>query len=210
MSSVLIGLLANLRPLRVGDFIFNFMLTINHNKETTNPTPANHQGIPEESTLSFALGKERSGFSAREITRIVEDVYSRYADQFNIHQVSFLSFLLDLSVPAKETTIPDDFFSVLPESIKNPVTIYEGRERDYFTLSLLPLQGATLENNVWGRYYKSISHCKLYTMIVAPPASGKGVMNDAKHLFSAIEKQRRDMYKTFTMPVLKKRQPKED
>ena len=37
-------------------------------------------------------------------------------------------------------------------------------------------------------------------MIVAPPASGKGVMNDAKHLFSAIEKQRRDMYKTFTIP----------
>ena len=28
----------------------------------------------------------------------------------------------------------------------------------------------------------------------------KRVMNDAKHLFSAIEKKRRDMYKTFTIP----------
>ena len=64
----------------------------------------------------------------------------------------------------------------------------------------MSLLGTTLQNNVRGRYDKTIAHCNLYTMIVAPPASGKGVMNDAKHLFSAIEKQQRDVCKTFSIP----------
>jgi hypothetical protein len=67
--------------------------------------------------------------------------------------------------------------------------LYEGRGKGLFYVeSITSSRGYTLQNNVWGRYNKSISHCNLYTMIVAPPASGKGVMNDAKHLFSAIEK----------------------
>ncbi|MGC6429408.1 MAG: DUF3987 domain-containing protein [Jejuia sp.] len=162
---------------------------------------ANRGGVPIDKTIDYAIIKA-SGLSEREILSTVKSAYKNVEQfgQFAPKPVSSLSHLTSLSHSAEKKNIPDKFYSALPESIKTPAMLYEGRERDYFTLSLLPLLGATLQNNVWGRYNRSISHCNLYTMIVAPPASGKGVMNDAKHLFSAIEKQRRDMYKTFTIP----------
>ena len=162
---------------------------------------ANRGGVPIEKTIECALIRAFA-LPEKEVLRTIKSAYKNVEQfgQFAPKPVSSLSSLSSLSHSEINDTIPDKFYSVLPEPIKTPAMLYEGRERDYFTLSLLPLLGATLENNVWGRYNKSISHCNLYTMIVAPPASGKGVMNDAKHLFSAIEKQRRDMYKTFTIP----------
>ena len=162
---------------------------------------ANRGGVPIDKTIDYALIKAL-GLSEKEIISTVKSAYKNVEQfgQFAPKPVSTLSSLTSLSHSVQKKTIPDKFYSALPESIKTPVMLYEGRERDYFTLSLLSLLGATLQNNVRGRYNKSISHCNLYTMIVAPPASGKGVMNDAKHLFSAIEKQQREVCKTFSIP----------
>lgn len=81
--------------------------------------------------------------------------------------------------------IPDCVYENLPEPLKQLTEKFEGRERDIILLSSLGVISSCLPN-VYGIYRTNRVSCNLYLFIIAPPASGKGVMNWTKKLIEPI------------------------
>jgi len=81
--------------------------------------------------------------------------------------------------------IPDIVYSMLPDLLRDACMEFTvKRERDIFFLGSLSLISGCLPN-VSGIYDKRKVFCPIYTMIIAPPASGKGVLN---HSLKYVEK----------------------
>ncbi len=78
--------------------------------------------------------------------------------------------------------IPDWVFDTLPYVLKEGASAFsDRRKRDvYFTSALAILSGCL--PNVTGVYFQERVHPHLYTFVIAPPASGKGVLKNAKRL----------------------------
>lgn len=76
----------------------------------------------------------------------------------------------------------------VPEFILNLTAPFEGRERDVVLLSSLGVISATLPK-VFGIYDGYRYSPNLYVLIIAPPASGKGIMNKSKKLIDKIHQQ---------------------
>lgn len=72
--------------------------------------------------------------------------------------------------------IKEDVYNNLPLILKSITDKFEGRERDIILLSSLGVTSACLPN-VQGLYDNRIVYTNLFVFIIAPPASGKGVMN---------------------------------
>lgn len=81
--------------------------------------------------------------------------------------------------------IPDEVFENLPEQLKKITENYDGRERDIILLSSLGVLSSCMPN-VIGVYDKRGFSPNLYLFIIAPPASGKGVMTKAKLLIDPV------------------------
>ena len=81
--------------------------------------------------------------------------------------------------------IEDEVINNLPPSLKKLVSHFEGRERDIVLLSALGVLSGCLPN-MYGVYDGKSIHPNLYIMIIAPPASGKGVMNHSRKLVEQI------------------------
>lgn len=84
--------------------------------------------------------------------------------------------------------IPEEVYESLPDILKELTALFTGRERDVVLLSSLSALSGLMPN-VFGMYDGRKVYTNLYLMIVAPPASGKGVMNFAKHLIMPIHKK---------------------
>ncbi|NVO12297.1 MAG: DUF3987 domain-containing protein, partial [Bacteroidales bacterium] len=98
--------------------------------------------------------------------------------------------LEDLKDSLKETpTIPDDIIPNLPEILKNGISTFtDKRERDVFlTGALVNLSGCFY--NVSGIYDQEKVYLNLFCFIIAPAASGKGVLNFSKNLASKVHKK---------------------
>lgn len=83
--------------------------------------------------------------------------------------------------------LPEIIYENLPDFLKRLTNPFTGRERDIILLSSLGVLSASLPN-VFGVYDRNRFSPNLYLLIIAPPASGKGVMNMSKKL---IEKTHR-------------------
>jgi hypothetical protein len=72
-------------------------------------------------------------------------------------------------------TIPDEVFEKLPNILKDGTSAFEDRrKRDvFFTAAIAILSGCLPK--VTGIYHQERVYTHLYTFIIAPPASGKGV-----------------------------------
>lgn len=81
--------------------------------------------------------------------------------------------------------LPESVYSNLPEPLKQITNLFEDRERDIILLSSIGVISSCLPN-VSGVYGKRKLNTNLYIFIVAPPASGKGVMNWAIKLIEPI------------------------
>ena len=72
--------------------------------------------------------------------------------------------------------LPNEIYQHLPEELKLATSNFTGREKDIVLLSSLVVISGLLPN-VYGKYDKKNVYANLYLLIIAPPASGKGVMN---------------------------------
>lgn len=84
-----------------------------------------------------------------------------------------------------QTNIPDGVYNLLPTFLQELCSPFQGREKDIVLLSSLGVMSATLPK-VFGIYNGQKYRPNLYIMIVAPPASGKGSMNNSKKLINKI------------------------
>ena len=77
--------------------------------------------------------------------------------------------------------ISDDVYEKLPDCITELTSNFDGRERDVVLLALIGTISSCIPN-IYGIYDGHKVYSNLYILIVAPPASGKGVMNFARNL----------------------------
>ena len=92
------------------------------------------------------------------------------------------------STADKNKMIPDVVYGRLPEVLIEIVSGYENRERDIVFLSTLGVLSACLPK-VFGVYRGKKLFPNLNVFIIAPPASGKGAMNDSKILIEPIHEK---------------------
>jgi len=91
---------------------------------------------------------------------------------------------------------PQSVYNNLPEILKSGCEQFSSeRERDIFLLSSLTVLSGAMPN-VFGVYDKRKVYTPLYCMIVAPPASGKGVANFALNYINVIEQKNRERHKS--------------
>lgn len=81
--------------------------------------------------------------------------------------------------------IENFIYSRLPERLKSLTDDFKDREKDIVLLSSLGVLSNCLPN-IYGVYDGDEVSTNLYVMIIAPPASGKGVMNYARLLIEPI------------------------
>ncbi|MDC1466034.1 DUF3987 domain-containing protein [Polaribacter sp.] len=77
--------------------------------------------------------------------------------------------------------IPDEIYDNLPPTLKEACNVFNGRERDVFFTSALSIISGGL-HNISGLYANNKVFPNLFSIIIAPPASGKGVMKYSKQL----------------------------
>lgn len=82
--------------------------------------------------------------------------------------------------------IPEFVYDLLPKFLKDCTSVFEvQRERDMFLTGALSILSGCF-NNVEGKYDGRIFSPNLYSFTIAPPASGKGVLNFARQLASIL------------------------
>ena len=77
--------------------------------------------------------------------------------------------------------IPEYIYDILPPTLKEACNVFKGRERDVFFTSALSIISGGL-HNVSGLYANNKVFPNLFSIIIAPPASGKGVMKYSRQL----------------------------
>jgi len=99
--------------------------------------------------------------------------------------------LASLSKVIEQTLIKKEVYDQLPKKLQLLTEAFEGREKDIILVSSLCVLSNCIPN-IQGVYRRNTIYPHLYGMIVAPPASGKGVMNRTRALIEPIHKQIRD------------------
>ena len=138
---------------------------------------ANRYGFDISETLNYAYKYSDSTFSEEEIERTVKGVYEN-----NVNEKGSLA---KPAKPAKlqenSPLIPEFIYDTLPLTLKEACNVFNGRERDVFFTSALSVISGGL-HNVSGLYANDKVFPNLFSIIIAPPASGKGVMKYSKQL----------------------------
>ena len=141
---------------------------------------ANRNGFEIEETLDYANTYSDSSFTNTEIDKIINGVYHRNA--FEKGKVAILAKLAKTQENDKENPyISEDIYQKLPLILREACDPFKGRERDVFlTTSLSVISGGLY--NVTGLYDKTKIYPNLFSMVIAPPASGKGSMKYSRIL----------------------------
>ncbi|MGI6572408.1 MAG: DUF3987 domain-containing protein [Fermentimonas sp.] len=95
----------------------------------------------------------------------------------------------------KNELIGQEVYDLLPELLKDITNPFVGRERDVVLLSSLTVLSNCIPN-IYGIYDKSKIYPHLFLLIIAPPASGKGVMKFSKALIDPIHDYVRNLSST--------------
>lgn len=120
----------------------------------------------------------------------VQDVYKRYASQFNIWEPP----ATEQAALAETPLLPAAMFDTLPAFIKNVTKLYSNeRERDMVFLATITVLSACFPN-YYGIYNDEKVWANLFVFIAAPAASGKGRIAAVRALGTAIEKRFNDIY----------------
>lgn len=97
--------------------------------------------------------------------------------------------------------IENNIYNRLPDLFKTLTDNYDDREKDIVLLSTLTVLSNCLPN-LFGVYDGDEIYPQLYAMIIAPAASGKGVMNHSRVLIEPIHekifKESREQYLSFS------------
>jgi hypothetical protein len=156
----------------------------------------NRKGIPENDALEFI--KSKYDLPISEIEASVKNVYQNNAQEFalntNTAKPANIANLQseDDNTPTvdflNETpVIPQSVYDTLPPILKTTAEAFDDdvRKRDvYLTSAIVVLSGCLPE--VSGIYGQEEVYPHLFSFVVAPPASGKGVLKNAKKLGDGI------------------------
>jgi len=144
---------------------------------------ANRNGFKINETLNYAYSYNDSTFNKEEIERTINSAYKNNENEKGSLAKPAISAILPKEIPHKITSphIPENIYDVLPPTLKEACNVFKGRERDVFFTSALSVISGGL-HNVSGLYANDIVFPNLFSLIIAPPASGKGVMKYSKQL----------------------------
>jgi hypothetical protein len=193
------------------DFIFNQQIQFTNNKTQytdgnrnnyiyTLASNCNRAGLDIENVISLIT----NGFDLphREIQETVKSAYDKHTQEFakfaksaklqspNFPMPTINDVDDDLQDFLKTTpSIPDDVFELLPDILKQGSLAFDDRrKRDVFFTGAIAILSGCLPK-VTGIYHQERVYTHLYTFIIAPPASGKGVLKNAKRLADKYHKQ---------------------
>jgi hypothetical protein len=161
----------------------------------------NRKGIDYNETLDYsfyrALGLPKSQVEAT-VKSAYNNTYDHGTYRSNYPTIAAEGTKAAVTTEASEkyeyTGLSDELYSNLPDVIRPIFDSYEGSKRDFFLMSLLTSISGGLKN-VCGRYGDKIPYTNLFTFIVAPAASGKGIMNKAKDLCDLYDKKLREEHR---------------
>ena len=164
---------------------------------------ANRRGFSEEETARVCrLLLRDESFSDAEIAQALRSAYQGNTDEHNTSQkanghftdttdtrcISAAPPLSGISDEEGETLreqtpcFPLEVYDNLPPLLREALEGYaDARERDMALLSAIGVLSACLPG-MWGRYKDDDPLANLFVVIVAPAASGKGCIDDMRHL----------------------------
>lgn len=117
----------------------------------------------------------------------LRDKYDTAPDSIT-HSQAFPNFQSSntMQVSVDNPVIPDSVYLKLPSILQDACSNYtDERERDVFLLSAITAVSGCL-NNVYMKHAKRKAYPNLCSVIIAPPASKKGTLKDARPLTSKI------------------------
>ena len=143
----------------------------------------NRNGIPEHLSLEYILG--HYDLPDSEIRSAVKSAFLNHSADFASFAVSAKNKngLHPLEDYLKTSpVIADDIIEKLPALLKNGTLMFkDNRERDVFLTGALAILSGCMPN-VKGIYAQEYVYPNLFAFIIAPAASGKGVLKFAKSL----------------------------
>ena len=141
---------------------------------------ANRSGLNISDAINYAYSFSDNEFNKDEIE---QSITSAYKNNVNEKGSATKPTISPKETPQKIESpfIPENIYDVLPPSLKEACNTFKGRERDVFFTSALSVISGGL-HNVSGLYANDIAFPNLFSIIIAPPASGKGVMKYSRQL----------------------------
>ena len=154
------------------------------------------QHVIDYATMNFS---GQGGLSQSELQQTINSAYNKtkfgeLRDKYNstpdsvTHSQAFPNFQTSntMEVSLDNPVIPDSVYQKLPSILQDACRNYmEGRERDVFLLSAITAVSGCL-NNVFMKHSKRKAYPNLCSVIIAPPASKKGTLKDARPFTSKI------------------------
>lgn len=154
----------------------------------------NRVGIEENSAENILKTNYTEQDIQIEIPRIVKSAYSntsehgkfdfKYFDSVSSARFArFATTAKGLETPV----IPQEVYNRLPKFLKDCISVFRiDREKDMFLTGTLSNMSGCF-NNVEGKYDRRLFSPNLFSLIIAPPANGKGVVNFCIQLLSILD-----------------------
>ena len=151
----------------------------------------NRKGIAEDIALQYA--QANYDLPTKEMIASFRSAYTHHTAEFAQFAKSAKLQTAKQLQPSNEEdpledylkttpTIPDEVFEALPHILKEGAKAFtDKRKRDVFFTGAISILSGCLPN-VTGVYFQERVFPHLYTFIIAPAASGKGVLKNAKRL----------------------------
>lgn len=158
----------------------------------------NRAGISQPDTE--LLCSQHFDLPEREILEAVKSAYTHHAGEFAKFAKSAKLQPAKPNTQAEDEdpledylkttpTIPDEVYEALPHILKEgSIAFSDKRKRDVFFTGAIAIISGCLPK-VTGIYFQERVHPHLYTFIIAPAASGKGVLKNAKRLADKYHQQ---------------------
>jgi len=160
----------------------------------------NRQGIPQQETEAFVT----ANFEHENKSELLKSVVSAYRN--NAADFAKFAKSANAATPKQSNTaiepptenylkttpvIPDEVYENLPDILKRGAEAFsdDKRKRDVFLTGALTILSGCLPN-VSGLYARERVYPHLFSFIIAPAASGKGVMKNAKRLADKLHDKR--------------------
>jgi len=144
---------------------------------------ANRFGFDLNETLDYAYTYNDSNFNKGEIERTVKSVYKNNVNEKGSAAKPAISAILPNDIPQKIISpyIPEHIYDALPPTLKEACNVFKGRERDVFLTSALSVISGGF-HNISGLYANNKVFPNLFSIVIAPAASGKGAMKYSRQL----------------------------
>ena len=153
----------------------------------------NRAGLSESDTIQHCI--QNFDLPETEIQKSVKSAYLHHSAEFGkFAKVANLQTLqneeeTDIDYLKNTPTIPDAVFENLPDILNRGCSVFsDRRKRDVFFTGAIAILSGCLPN-VTGIYDNERIYPHLYTFIIAPAASGKGVLKNAKRLADKYHQQ---------------------